>query len=342
MSELLKAYHAQKPVPPKWPNGKPGKVPLVFVAEAPSDEEVIKREPLVGPSGRVFNAILRTAGIERDGVLLTNVFDRQAPNNDVRPWQADAQVRAEAFARLAAELDQAGSNVVVALGNTALWAFAETSALTPFRGSVLTAKRIRAGQKVVPTLHPRAVMEQWKFLPVVVQDLTRALAEAAYPERRFPKVSVYVEPNLSEALEWLDRMAHEPLVSVDIETGWGQITSIAFGTADEAMSIPFVDLRRPDRSYWRNPDDEFQVWRAVGRVLRDPAVRKLGQNFVYDAFWLWHWAGLPIYGYDEDTRLLHHALYPELPKDLAFMSGYSDLGAWKQLGSKWSKDKRDA
>jgi hypothetical protein len=187
-------------------------------------------------------------------------------------------------------------------------------------------------------------MSQWKFLPVVTRDLLRALDESEFPERREPKGHLLLEPTVEDVREFLRECRTSPLLSVDIETGWGQITSIGFAPTPEiAMSIPFVDLSRPDRSYWRTPEAEVAVWLEVKHLLEDPTIPKLGQNFTYDAFWLWMRAGIGVRGYVEDTRLKHHAIYPELPKDLAFMSSYTDLGAWKQMGGRYTAEtKRDA
>ena len=298
----------------------------------------------MGGSGRVFNAMLRTAGIDRAEVLLTHVFDRQAPENKPEVWRTNAERRTEAFDRLASELERARPNVVVPLGPTALWAFTGQTALTPFRGNIVQASRIRPGQKLVPTFHPREVMAQWKFMPVVVQDFVRAFSESRFPEIRPVEGHLLLEPNLDDVRTFLAECRKARLLSVDIETGWGLITSIGFApNPTVAMSIPFVDLTRPDRSYWRTPETEREVWLEVKHLLEDPSIPKLGQNFTYDAFWLWKRAGIGVRGYVEDTRLKHHAIYPELPKDLAFMSSYTDLGAWKHMGGRYNAEtKRDA
>jgi hypothetical protein len=111
--------------------------------------------------------------------------------------------------------------------------------------------------------------------------------------------------------------------------------------------VPFTDLSRTTKSYWPTVADEVNVWRAVKAVLEHP-VPKLGQNFDgYDVQWLLHKMGIRVRGLSHDLRLLHHALYAELPKSLAFMaSAYSSLPGWKHWadhgGSKKSRaGKRD-
>lgn len=287
--------------------------------------------------------MLRSAGLDRRDFLITNVFDQKADENNVQEFMNDPAIVAENFARLALEIQAAAPSVIVPLGATALWAFTGKTAITPYRGSVTAATRIAPGAKLLPTFHPALVMRQWKFLPVVVGDLIKAAKEAAIgPQIVYPQRKIYIEPGLSDIKAFMPKCVASDLLSVDIETGWGQITSIAFApSAYEAMCIPFVDLRQADRSYWRRPMDEFLAWKMVAEILSS-AAPKLGQNFTYDAIWLLKKMGMRVNNYRHDTRLIHHALYPELPKDLAFMGGsYTNIGAWKQWGGRYSNDKRD-
>lgn len=330
------------PVPPQLPSKTP--CALAFIGEAPSDEEVVEGKPLVGPSGRVFNALLRAAGIDRSACLVTNVFDQKAPANDVSPWLRDPAVFNPALTRLAAELEAAKPTVIVPMGGTALWAFTGRDSIMDYRGAVAKATVVGAGVKLVPTLHPAFVMRQWKYWPVVLGDLVRVLREVERgPGIVLPVRSLLIEPTIGEVESYCANMGTEPgPLSVDIETGWGQITSFGIAPTQEvAMCIPFVDLRQPDKSYWRTAEEEVRAWRAIRTVMESP-VPKLGQNFGgYDAYWILSHMGIRSINFREDTRLLHHALYPELPKDLGFMgSAYTEQGAWKMMGYR-GRDKRD-
>lgn len=329
-------------VPPYKPPHLPS--PILFVGEAPSDEEIIQGEPLAGPAGRVFSAILRTAGLDRTRYYITNVYDEQAPDNDVSVFRADKERTARAFTRLAEEIKEASPNVIVPLGPTALWAFTGQTAISPYRGTVSKANRIAPGAKLVPTFHPSHVIQQWKFFSTVTADVIKAAAEAKRgPLVRYPRVTLTIEPQLKDVLQWAPVCQSADLLSVDIETGWGQITCIGFAPNDhEAICVPFVDLRRPNRSYWSDPEEEAKVLQTVATILDAPNP-KLFQNGPYDVMWLskkWH---MMVRNYSEDTRLQHQALYPELPKDLAFMGAtYTDLGAWKNWGGRYSSaNKRD-
>lgn len=357
------AYRAVKytHVPPQWPTRTPTKI--AFVAEAPSNEELDAGQPLVGPSGRIFNAIMRTAGLDRSQYLVTNVFDEKLPGNDVSAWcnnLTDARaggytnlppIGAAGFLRpehhchldrLQKELETCQPTVIVPLGGTALWALTGQAGITAQRGNVTSATRLVEGTKLLPTFHPAAVMHQWKLFTVVVSDLVKAEREANRgPAIFYPKRELIIEPSLQDIRDYLPRLFASDLLSVDIETGWGQITCIGFAPdAEHAICIPFMDRRNVTKSYWATVEEEVEAWKLVREVL-DSNVPKLGQNFAgYDLYWLLEKYRMRVRNLQQDTRLLHHALYPELPKSLAFMgSSYSEQGSWKHWGKK--QEKRD-
>jgi uracil-DNA glycosylase family 4 len=317
---------------------------IAFVGEFPSDEDLVSGAPFSGPDGRTFNGMLRTANLERSDFLLTNVYDRQSEDDNVSTLMADKELTERSFARLKEELTRASPNVIIPMGPAALWAFTGQTAVTPYRGAQHPASRILPGAKLLPTYPPYFVRKQWKFLPVVVADLIKAARLAAQgPRLVYPQKTVIIRPIEDDVRAFLRMAVLAREISVDIETGWGQITSIQFSPWPyrEGISIPFFDLTKPSRSYWGSTEAEFRVWREVEHVLEHP-IPKLGQNFTYDVYWLLWKMGMRVTNYQYDTRLAHGALFPELPKDLAFMgNSYTDLGAWKQMGGRYSKEKRE-
>lgn len=303
---------------------------MAIIGEAPGIEELRDDEPFVGPSGKVLNFLLRAANIERDDLFLGNVFPAKAPQNDVSRWMKDPDLCDKAFTHLAHDLGKFRPNIIVPMGDTATWAFTERNGVSAVRGNVAAATRILPGAKILPTFHPQFVQKVWKSYVVVVGDLQKAWRQATFPEIRWTPRKLYLEPTLQEALDWITRCHKADLLSVDIETGWGLITCIGLGVGNEAMCIPFVDMRRPNRSYWSDAETEAKVWWYIRCLLRDKRVPKLGQNYAgYDAHWL-HDLGLATYNFREDTMLEHHALFGELEKSLGFMAArYADVPSWK-------------
>lgn len=304
--------------------------------------------PLVGPSGRVFNAALRLAGLDREEFLVTNLFDEEVPNDTaIHIWKdLSNPLTARSRERLAEEIARVAPTVIVPLGSPALFAFTGHSSIRQLRGAVIAATDVAPGTKLVPTFHPAYILRQYQMLPIMVDDLGKAAREADRgPGIIKPVRRLLLEPSLLEVRQWRDRLVEQGrLVSVDIETAPAgrMMTCIAFSNVPtDAICIPFVDLRQPDRSYWRSAAEEVLVWQAVREIMESP-VPKLGQNFsTYDALWLWELYGIATVGLQHDTRLLHHAIYAELPKDLASMGNtYTEQGGWKQWG-RAKGDKRD-
>lgn len=334
------------------------------MGEAPSDTEVEQGAPLVGTSGKVFNSMMRTANLDRSEFMVTNVFDEKLPDNNIKNWcspqkeakekgfdnlspiGANGYLRPEYhhhLERLRLELEDARPTVIVPLGATALWAFTGATDITAQRGSVLKASAITPGAKLIPTYHPTFVIHQWKYFTIVVADLIKADKQSHFREIIIPRKELLIEPTDQELNDILPRLLGSDALSVDIETGWGQITNIGFAPDQSfAVNVPFIDLRSPNKSYYDDVHTEVRRWLYVKQVL-ESNTPKLGQNFGgYDAFWLIDRYGIAPRNFRHDTRLIHHALYPELPKDLEFMgASYTEQGAWKSWGRK-SQEKRDS
>lgn len=320
-----------------------GKAKIAFIAGFPTTEESIAGRPMSGPSGRVFNAILRSAGIDRDECYIGHVFDREPT-----PQLVEQNYIVEQQARLNAELTAVAPNVIVPLGADALYAFTGQRNIKNFRGAVTPAVHIMPGAKLVPSFDPDNVRKAWHLLSISQGDYVKAAAEADIgPQIVYPKVNLLIEPTLQDIRDFTPHCLASPKLSVDIETGWGQITAIAFAPSPSvAMSIPFVDLRKPNKSYWPNAEQERDAWRLVENICASD-VPKLGQNFMYDIMWLYHKHGVAMRNYRFDTRIRHKTMYPELPADLATMSAsYTNIGAYKGWGGRYQSaqdtSKKDA
>jgi uracil-DNA glycosylase len=349
---------------------------IMILAEAPGDEEVVKGRPLVGPSGRLLNMLLYRAGIRRTACLVDNVFHQQLSGNDLKPYTLNkaAFTKAEkpevdkevaeiggcptpsggyldpahwpSLQRLKDTIERWRPKVVVALGSTALWAVTGQTSIGGARGAALWGKL--ADVKVLPTYHPAFVLRKFSQGVICVEDLRKAQREAQHPDRLDVRERhIWVEPTLEDLEVYAERYI-EPLrgtdtpVGCDIETKKGQIECIGFsGARDNALVVPFIDWDKPDQgySYWPDVDAEAQALLFCKRYLADPEIKVLGQNFMYDVQWLFGPYGIQVNNYSEDTRLMHHALYPELPKDQAFLvSVYEKEASWKHLGKEEKQD----
>ena len=293
-------------------------------------------------------------------VYRTNVFQQHPPGNKLEyfcgpkgegiggfgPLLTSKYVRREftyELERLGDELVSVDPNLIVCLGNSALWALTGATGITKYRGSTRLSTHTAADFKLLPTYHPAAVLRQWELRPTTVIDLMKAAREGEYPDIRRPKREIWIEPNLEDMERFYEQHIQQcRILSVDIETAGSQITCIGFSTGHKvAIVIPFYDSRKKGRNYWANEKDERRAIGFIKRVLESRKVRKLFQNGLYDIAFIWRAWGIRVYGAEEDTMLLHHSLQPESLKSLGFLgSVYTDEGSWKTM-RKTATIKRD-
>ena len=271
---------------------------------------------------------------EKHDIDIANVFEIHPPDNDIEtffttvkdgfkdlpPLRPGKYIRPDMLHHVHAlwhKLEETKPNLIIALGNTACWATLGEAKISVIRGTVKTSARF--GIKVLPTYHPAAVLRQWNLRTIVLSDLEKAKREAETTIVERIKRWVTVEPSISDIIEWLQRPAQ--YYAVDIENHWGPISMIGFArSADDALVIPFIDETKPDWSYWPTLEEEVQAWKLADQALRAP-VPKLFQNGIYDLTHLLRSGFRPSLCQD-DTMLLHHAIYPEMLKGLGFLGSY--------------------
>ena len=318
----------------------------MLVGEAPGAEEDIKKLPFVGPAGNLLNEMLADAGLNRDKLALTNVFDTRPPHNEVLNFFAGKKVLGKealrhkfktkylkpehwvSLDRLKAEIAQVNPKVIVALGSTALWALTGETGISALRGTPLGDKPL-----VLPTFHPNAVMREYSHRPVVTLDLSKArrYAEEGYA----PKNTIVRVPQSRKDLDSLfAELSSASLFSFDVETIDQQIECISFAYEGGVFCIPIWD--RPAGSAW-SLETELFIWSSLRRIFAK-APRILAHNSTYDLTYLRQY-GVSPGGEVHDTTLLHHALQPEMKKSLGFLASlYLDNPEWKTLRVKSQKD----
>ena len=316
---------------------------IMFVGQAPAAEEVYYGRPFVGAAGRELNRWLFAAKVRRRHVAITNVFNEPIPaegmsalytkeRNGLPPIASGRwliQSWHHHLARLRSEIEAHAPNIIVGLGGEALWALRGALGIDKCRGSVFSSLQ---GPKALCTFHPAYILRGgYKHRRTAIADLLKAVRESDTPDIRYRHRTLWIEPTLEDIRLFRDRyLWTAKLIAVDIETAKRRITHISFAPSRSlGISIPFVDEK--GGSYWKTAEEEAEAWRLVRDICASPA-RKLLQNGLYDAVWLWTQWGIPLVNYCEDTRLAHHALYPELPKGLRFMGAmWENEQDWKGL-----------
>jgi len=351
-------------MPPCCPIGKPD-AKIILIGEAPGEEEERLGLPFQGASGQELARCLNEAGFSvsfsdrRDSqerrtpawdtspFHVLNVFPERPPDNALEQWQVGRKeipstydlppmakgrfLRPDKCHHVHALHDYLSTlkpNLIVAVGGVALWAITGTYGIKSYRGSIVPS---RFG-KVLPTLHPAAILRSWSDRPVLVADLAKARFHGEFSGYNRPSRRILIRPTIEELLAFeRDYLATASLISTDVETSHGQITCVGFAPNHNlACVIPFWDSSRPDGCYWENAKLEFQAKSVVKRVLDSP-VPKLFQNGMYDIQYFLR-EGMQVRNAIEDTLIKQHALFPELSKSLGFLGSiHTDEPAWKLM-----------
>lgn len=321
---------------------------IAIIGEAPGAEEERLGAPFVGPSGKLLDSLLHKAGLLRGSCWISNVCRVRPPGNDIGEWSSDnkrppdptwVHIRgkwvhrniASGLEELGRELDEVRPKLVIALGNTALWALTGNSGIAKWRGSRLSPPDREF--TVVPTLHPAAALREMDLAPVILMDLKRA--KAIYEHKQIPRVYQFkIAPSFSQVVDYLTLLLNRAqrenfTLAADIETARGHIICLGIAdSADSAICIPFVEDEKG--LYW-TLDEEAVIIHLIIQLFQNPRVCWIGQNFLYDCQYFHRsWGCYPVNV--GDTMIAGHSIYSNMRKGLAFLASMyaQDYVFWKE------------
>lgn len=353
---------------------------IAIVGESWGETEAREKQPFVGMSGTDpdlgLNAALASAGIRRDECFCTNIVSaRPTSNKMVKFFYANWQVRKgdhgpnvrglypqqiilDGIEILRKQLAIVKPDLIIGLGNYALWALTEDSfkitddegykvprGIGWWRGSQLYTHITGKAIPFLPTYHPAASIRQYPIKYLIRHDLKmRARKLLATPREPWeaPPWRFIVRPSKTEVLVALNmlhiRADHAPLdLAADIETRRGEIAcfGLAWSLLD-AICIPFLSTE--DTSGYWSEADEIEIVLALRRLLQHPNVRIIGQLFLYDSQYVaLQWQFIPIISFD--TLVMHHLCWPGTPRGLDYLSSlYNNYHCyWKDEGKEWEE-----
>lgn len=312
-----------------WGEG-PTDAKIMFIGEAPGEEEAITKRPFFGPSGKVLYRQCEHAGVNKNAQFVTNVVKCRPTTRDtygrlVNRQPTDQEIRACA-PLLVHEIKTVNPNVIVALGNIPMHTItdAKRGILDVRSVPTLGNKRIDGKAeryKVVGTFHPAFVMRNQDFWPAAVFDLVRAKHESEFPEIRRRKWTSVIHAQLSSVRAKLEGdIRAAGLYFHDLETT---------GLDPKKDSIRCIGLSANDTEIyvfdWTHDVQDF-----VRMLHADPALKTVGQNSEGFDIRFQEVKGFKFNGPTYDTLLGFHLLNAGLPKDLGFIGACStDELYWK-------------
>ncbi len=134
---------------------------IMFIGEAPGEQEAKRGRPFVGASGRFLDELLKSIGLQRTDVYITNVVkDRPPENRD--PTSAEIQLYTPFLVRQVAIIQP---RVIVTLGRFAmdfvleLFQMAEQGQkISVLHGKLLQAQAAYGPLAVLPLFHPAVAL----------------------------------------------------------------------------------------------------------------------------------------------------------------------------------------
>lgn len=156
------AYTRKKPV-----MGKGNlQAQVLFIAEAPGQKEDSAGIPFVGPSGELFDQMLKKIGMTREEIYLTNIVKCHTPNNrDPKPEEKE-----QCIPYLKYETILLRPKIIVCLGRVAAQRIIRPDyRITKEHGTFL----LRKNTWLTAFYHPSAVLRDATKLPEMEEDFHR-------------------------------------------------------------------------------------------------------------------------------------------------------------------------
>src|SRR5687768_4048675 len=145
------------------------KARLMFVGEAPGEEEDKRGEPFVGRAGQLLTKIIEAIGLTRDQVYIANVIKCRPPGN--RNPEADEVEQCEPY--LFRQIDVIKPRVIVSLGKFAAQSLLKTmDPITRLRGRQFDYR----GAALIPTFHPAYLLRNPSAKREVWEDMKKVRA----------------------------------------------------------------------------------------------------------------------------------------------------------------------
>lgn len=174
-------------------NAVPGEGPvhpdMLFIGEGPGFHENEQGRPFVGAAGNFLVELLKSIGLNREDVFITNVVKCRPPNNrDPLPEELTA-----CNEYLERQIQAINPKIIVTLGRYSMARFLPNAKISDVHGQSFMVK----GRLVVPMYHPAAALHQPSLRPQVEQDF------ATLPEvlGKFAEIQDQEKPDDIELIE---------------------------------------------------------------------------------------------------------------------------------------------
>lgn len=320
------------------PEGK-GLIPLIVTAEALGENEARDSKPLrpYAESGSLFERALRSVGIQREQIIVTNIIKCRPPANRLAGEYYEQPAIEHCRQYFDAEVAQYKPKAILAMGAIPF------KYLTGMSGHKQNLEYVRGypvesiwypGIPVIGTFHPSYIRRgASEMFPVLVHDLHKALqiAKGKLPWATAPEQVTYQLGGVAELKQMLDILRSQPdrLLAYDIETRESAKTNEdEYDSLSPNAEIELVQLSIAPTTglavYWN--DETIPLLKEIFATINPKSAFNgwLFDNRVLEA------KGLILNGELRDAMAAWHHLQPDLPANLQFVSSFYGMPRpWK-------------
>ena len=243
-------------------------------------------------------------------------------------YNAPEEVREAGVSKLMEVISTQCPNVILACGDFCLTLTTGLTGIDKWQASVLAGKGNLP--KVIPCYPPERVAKDMSLQVWVSLCAQKVRAEMHSTVLSRPEYKFHLSPPINETLEFLrERVCKADEVTVDIETGRGQINTVGFGISPtEAIAINVL----PEKF---GPTNYYELWKLIAQVLESDQ-KKILQNFIYEHLYFSRY-GILMRNVHHDTMVAQKFLWPELTMGLDSVGRmYTDMPYWKDDGKDWT------
>jgi uracil-DNA glycosylase family 4 len=142
---------------------------VMFVGEAPGEQEDLQGRPFVGAAGKLLTELLASVNMRREDVYITNIVKCRPPNN--RPPRKDESTACRPY--LDRQIALLNPKVICPMGNSAIHAFLDSvESVTALHGIPFEKQSVT----YFPMFHPAAALYTFSLRKVMEEDFRKLRA----------------------------------------------------------------------------------------------------------------------------------------------------------------------
>jgi len=139
---------------------------VMFVGEAPGEQEDVQGRPFVGAAGKLLTELLQSINLRRQDVYITNIAKCRPPNN--RPPRKDEAGACRPY--LERQIALIRPKVICPMGNSAIRAFMDSDkSVTELHGIPFEVESVT----YFPMYHPAAALYTFSLRRVMEEDFRK-------------------------------------------------------------------------------------------------------------------------------------------------------------------------